>query len=214
MIKFPTDSAESASPLVPPARTAIDIHFDDALSLKNRLLVAMPAVDDPNFSHSVTYICEHSDQGAMGITINRELADLSLGDVLDHMKISCSNPHIRQRPIFMGGPVSIERGFVLHSPHGGWESTLEVTEDIGLTTSRDILQAMAEGVGPARAIIALGYSGWTDGQLEQEIADNTWLTVDGSPALIFDVPTADRWRAAAQSLGVDMHLIAGEAGHA
>jgi putative transcriptional regulator len=214
MIKFPHDSNDTAEAPSLPAPMVGDIHFDDALSLKNRLLVAMPAVDDPNFSHSVTYVCEHSDQGAMGITINRQLADLSLGDVLDHMKISCSNPQIRQRPIYVGGPVSIERGFVLHSPHGGWESTLEVTEEVGLTTSRDILQAMAEGAGPARAIIALGYSGWAEGQLEQELADNTWLTVDGTPSLIFDTPMADRWRAAAQSLGVDMHLIAGEAGHA
>ncbi|WP_407276803.1 YqgE/AlgH family protein [Halothiobacillus sp. DCM-1] len=174
----------------------------------------MPAVDDPNFSHSVTYICEHNEQGAMGITINRPLADLGLGDVLDHMKISCSNPQIRQRPIYVGGPVAVERGFVLHSPAGGWDSTLTITDEIGLTTSRDILQAMAEGAGPARVIIALGYSGWTAGQLEQEIAENTWLTVDAHPSLIFDVPVADRWRTAAQSLGVDMHLIAGEAGHA
>ncbi len=214
MIKYPNTAIESAGATQRPTHPSGDIHLDDTLSLKNRLLVAMPAVNDPNFSHSVTYICEHNDQGAMGITINRLLADLSLGDVFDHMKISCSNPQIRQRPIYVGGPVAIERGFVLHSPHGGWESTLEVTEDIGLTTSRDILQAMAEGAGPSRAIIALGYSGWTAGQLEQELADNTWLTVDGTPALIFDTPMADRWRAAAQTLGVDMHLIAGEAGHA
>ncbi|WP_298219806.1 YqgE/AlgH family protein [Halothiobacillus sp.] len=189
------------------------ISFTDPIQLKNQLLIAMPSLDDPNFNHSVTYVCEHNEEGAMGITINRPL-DVTLGDIFDHMKISCSNPSIRSRPVFMGGPVALERGFVLHTPHGGWESTLEITDEIGLTTSKDILQALADGAGPARAVIALGYSGWSEGQLEQELADNTWLTVAAKTELIFDYPVEERWAAAARSLGVDMNLLSGEAGHA
>ncbi|MHB1228704.1 MAG: YqgE/AlgH family protein [Halothiobacillus sp.] len=216
MIKFPTQSAEVA-PAAKPLGSALHgsaINLTDAIDLKNTLLVAMPNVADPNFSHSVTYVCEHSDDGAMGITITRPLDNITLGDILDHMKISCSNPTIRGRPVYMGGPVAMERGFILHTPHGGWESTLEITPDIGLTTSKDILQALADGAGPARAVIALGYSGWSAGQLETELTENTWLTIDATPALIFDYPIEERWLAAARSLGIDMNLLSTEAGHA
>lgn len=223
MIKFPHpadadhDEDRDASPSTPPRTVSDDpetaIVYEDDLVLKNHLLVAMPNVLDPNFSHGVTYVCEHNDEGAMGITINRPL-DVTLGDILDHMKITCTSPAIRNRPVFMGGPVAMERGFVLHTPHGGWESTLEVTEEIGLTTSKDILQALADGAGPARAVIALGYSGWSSGQIETEIAENTWLTVDATPELIFDQPIDQRWTAAARTLGIDMNLVSGEAGHA
>ncbi|WP_082922949.1 YqgE/AlgH family protein [Halothiobacillus diazotrophicus] len=223
MIKYPhsaesehDDDREPKAPATPRAHTNdadTAIIYEDDLDLKNHLLVAMPNVLDPNFSHGVTYICEHNDEGAMGITINRPL-DVTLGDILDHMKITCTNPAIRNRPVFMGGPVAMERGFVLHTPHGGWESTLEVTDEIGLTTSKDILQALADGAGPARAVIALGYSGWSAGQIETEIAENTWLTVDATPELIFDQPVDERWTAAARTLGIDMNLVSGEAGHA
>lgn len=215
MIKFPLDDQSSASNAqgrveLPDSST---ISFADPLELKNQLLIAMPSLEDPNFNHSLTYICEHSDEGAMGIMINRPL-EVTLGDILDHMNISCSNPSIRERPVFMGGPVALERGFVLHTPHGGWESTLEITDEVGLTTSKDILQALADGAGPTRAVIALGYSGWSEGQLEQELAQNAWLTVTASTELIFDYPVEERWAAAARSLGVDMNLLSGEAGHA
>ncbi|HQS03402.1 MAG: hypothetical protein B7Y07_08605 [Halothiobacillus sp. 24-54-40] len=216
MIKFPSTIAEKA-PATQPSSAVLQgsaLNLTDAINLKNTLLVAMPNVNDPNFSHSVTYICEHSDEGAMGITITHPLPQVSLGDIFDHMKISCSNPNIRSRPVYMGGPVAMERGFILHTPHGGWESTLEITPEIGLTTSKDILQALADGAGPARAVIALGYSGWSAGQLDAELSENTWLTVDATPELIFDSPIEDRWLAAARSLGVDMHLLSSEAGHA
>lgn len=216
MIKFPSTKHEHTSSPDDggnkPSATSV-MSMAEPIQLKNQLLVAMPSLDDPNFNHSVTYVCEHSKEGAMGITINRPL-DVTLGDIFDHMKISCSNPSIRGRQVFLGGPVALERGFVLHSPHGGWESTLEITDEVGLTTSKDILQALAEGAGPSRAIIALGYSGWSEGQLEQELAENAWLTVAATTELIFDYPVEDRWAAAARSLGVDMNLLSGEAGHA
>ncbi|MDA3876605.1 MAG: YqgE/AlgH family protein [Halothiobacillus sp.] len=223
MIKYPHSStsqqdadSEPNAAKAQPARTGHSdstIVYEDNHDLKNHLLVAMPNVLDPNFSHGVTYVCEHNEEGAMGITINRPL-DVTLGDILDHMKITCTNPAVRNRPVFMGGPVAMERGFVLHTPHGGWESTLEVTEKIGLTTSKDILQALADGAGPARAVIALGYSGWSAGQIESEIAENTWLTVDATAELIFDQPITERWATAARTLGIDMNLVSGEAGHA
>lgn len=223
MIKYPQhdesdadadrQQKKSAADTPPMATPDSAIVYEENLDLKNHLLVAMPNVLDPNFSHGVTYVCEHSEEGAMGITINRPL-DVTLGDILDHMKITCTNAAVRNRPVFMGGPVAMERGFVLHSPHGGWESTLEVTEEIGLTTSKDILQALADGAGPARAVIALGYSGWSAGQIESEIAENTWLTIDASAELIFDQPITERWTAAAKTLGIDMNLLSGEAGHA
>ncbi len=216
MIKFPnalTDKAPETQPSsAVPHSSAINL--TEAINLKNTLLVAMPNVDDPNFSHSVTYVCEHGADGAMGITITHPLAQVNLGDIFDHMKISCSNPSIRSRPVYMGGPVAMERGFILHTPHGGWESTLEITPDIGLTTSKDILQALADGAGPTRAIIALGYSGWSAGQLDTELSENTWLTVDATAELIFDYPVEARWLAAARSLGIDMNLLSTEAGHA
>ncbi len=216
MIKFPNVTSEPASKNTSASTVSVGsaINLTEAINLKNTLLVAMPNVSDPNFSHSVTYVCEHSDEGAMGITINHALPQVSLGDILDHMKIACSNPDIRNRPVFMGGPVAMERGFILHTPHGGWESTLEITPEIGLTTSKDILQALADGAGPARAVIALGYSGWSAGQLDTELSENTWLTVDATPELLFDHPIEDRWLAAARSLGVDMNLLSTEAGHA
>ncbi len=185
----------------------------ERLDLTNHLLIAMPGMGDPNFTHSVTYICEHNEEGAMGITINRPL-DVNLGDILDHMEISCTAESVRDRPVFMGGPVNIERGFVLHTPAGGWESTLKITDDIGLTTSKDILQALAEGAGPTRALIALGYAGWGEGQLETELAENAWLSAEATPEILFDLPIEERWNAAARILGIDMNLLSGEMGHA
>lgn len=185
----------------------------ERLDLTNHLLIAMPGMGDPNFTHSVTYICEHNEEGAMGITINRPL-DVNLGDILDHMNISCTAEAVRERPVFMGGPVNIERGFVLHTPADGWESTLKITDDIGLTTSKDILQALADGAGPRRALIALGYAGWGEGQLETELAENAWLSAEATPDILFDLPIEERWNAAAKILGVDMNLLSGEIGHA
>ncbi|MDD3608163.1 MAG: YqgE/AlgH family protein [Halothiobacillaceae bacterium] len=187
--------------------------MNSPLDLTNHLLIAMPGMGDPNFAQTVTYVCEHNEKGAMGIVINR-LLELNLGDILDHMGIDCTQSAVRAHPVHLGGPVQVERGFVLHSPAGGWDSTLNVTEDIALTTSRDILQAIAQGAGPSRLLIALGYAGWGAGQLEQEMKDNAWLSTPAQQAILFDVPVEQRWHAAAGAMGIDLNLLSSEAGHA
>lgn len=181
--------------------------------LNDHFLIAMPALEDPNFFHSVTYICEHNDQGAMGIVINQPL-EISLGDVLSHMKMTAHDEAIGSTPVYLGGPVQTDRGFVLHEPAGKWDAMLEVTDSIAVTTSRDILQALNDGKGPDRSLVALGYAGWGEGQLEQEIVMNTWLTCPADSAIIFDTPIGNRWTAAAASLGIDLSTLSGTFGHA
>jgi len=183
------------------------------LDLTNHLLIAMPGMSDENFSHSVAYICEHNEKGVMGLVINRQM-EISLGEIFDHMEITCTLEAVRKRPVFLGGPVQMERGFVLHNPNGEWDSSMAITDQLGLTTSRDILQAMADGAGPPRSLIALGYAGWGEGQLEQEIKDNVWLSTPADQAILFDTPIEQRWQAAAGALGIDMNLLTSEAGHA
>jgi len=181
--------------------------------LNNHFLIAMPALEDPNFFHSVTYICEHNDQGAMGLVINQPL-DIALSEVLTHMSIEISDNDMNFTPVYLGGPVQPERGFVLHEPLGHWDSMLEITDSVGITTSRDILQAINDGKGPGRSLVALGYAGWAAGQLEQELVDNTWLTCPAETAIIFDTPTEKRWAAAAASLGIDINTLSDNCGHA
>lgn len=168
---------------------------------------------DPNFSHTVTYICEHNADGAMGLVINR-LMDISLGEVLDQMDIEASRKLDTTVAIHQGGPVQPEHGFVIHSPAGAWESSLNITEEIALSTSRDILAAIAHAEGPARYLIALGYAGWGPGQLEQEMAQNTWLSGPATLEILFELPLEKRWAAAAALLGVDLNLISSDIGHA
>ncbi len=181
--------------------------------LSNHLLIAMPNLRDPNFSQTVTLICEHNEQGALGIVINRP-TDLNLGDLYEHLQIPTSEAPAADAPVYSGGPVQVDHGFVLHEPVGEWEATLVIHEELGLTTSRDILVATAEGRGPDRCLIALGYAGWGAGQLEQEIADNAWLTVPNDLGIVFDLPPERRWQAAAEKLGIDLNLLSGNAGHA
>ncbi|MEE4660606.1 MAG: YqgE/AlgH family protein [Halieaceae bacterium] len=184
-----------------------------AQSLRNHFLLAMPGLADDMFAHTVTYLCEHNEHGAMGIVINQPL-DLSLEEVLEHLKLS-PTPEMARIPVMAGGPVNMDRGFILHEPGPReWEATLPVTEEIWLTTSRDILASMADGEGPAKSLVALGYAGWSPGQLEAEIADNSWLTLPADPAVIFDTPAHLRMHAAAARLGVDMNLLSADAGHA
>lgn len=185
----------------------------DTSSLKNQLLIAMPGLDDPNFARTVTYICEHSEDGAMGIVINRP-SELTLADVLGHMGIVASDPATEKQPIYLGGPVEEERGFVLHPPSKDWSSTLPITDDISITTSRDILENMAQGEGPAKALVALGYAGWSAGQLEDELQDNAWLSGPADQTILFELPAGQRWNAAARLLGVDLNLLSTDAGHA
>lgn len=182
-------------------------------TLTNHFLIAMPGLQDPNFARTVTYVCEHSDQGAMGIVINRPL-DVALGELLDQLQIPTSRPEARGLPVFQGGPVQTDRGFVLHTAGLTFDSTLSITPDICVTTSRDVLEAIANGEGPTQTLIALGYAGWGGGQLEQEMISNAWLNGPASDDIIFRIDPAARWMAAAQLLGVDLNLLSGEAGHA
>jgi putative transcriptional regulator len=185
-----------------------------ASSLKNQFLIAMPGLEDPNFSRTVTYICDHSEEGAMGIVINRP-TELHLSDVLEHMGIAAADPRTAGQIVYLGGPVEEERGFVLHTPQdGGWKSSIAVTDQIGITTSKDILEALARGEGPERSLIALGYAGWGAGQLEAEMQQNAWLSGPAQADVLFDLPPEQRWEAAARLLGVDLALMSTDAGHA
>lgn len=189
------------------------IRMSLATSLTSNFLIAMPGLQDPNFSRTVTYVCEHTDQGAMGIVINRPM-EIRLGEVLDQLDITASDVRVLDTLVFLGGPVQPERGFVLHSAGPNYDSTLGITPQISVTTSRDILEAIAAGLGPERALIALGYAGWGGGQLEEELSANAWLSGPADEEIIFRLPPEARWQAAANLLGVDLNLLSGEAGHA
>ena len=181
--------------------------------LTNQLLIAMPSLDDPNFSHTVTFICEHNADGALGVVINRP-SDLRLKLLLEHLDLEARDQAIADTPIYSGGPVQPDRGFVLHEPVGNWEATLKVSDDIGITASRDILSAIADGKGPQHSLIALGYAGWGAGQLEREIVDNAWLNGPADEQIVFEAPADERWKMAAKKLGIDLDLLSGDAGHA
>lgn len=181
--------------------------------LRDHFLLAMPSLSEGIFSQSVTYICEHGESGAMGIVINQPL-ELSVEEVFEHLQI---NPQgdFADTPVMAGGPVQIDHGFVLHrNCTKPWEASLKVTPEITLTTSCDILRAIASNNGPEDHLIALGYAGWAAGQLEQELAENSWLTLPANSDIIFNTAPRLRLGAAAALLGIDMNLISGEAGHA
>jgi putative transcriptional regulator len=181
--------------------------------LNNQFLIAMPGMTDPNFSQTVTLICDHGPRGALGIVINKSL-QMSLGEVFDQLGLDFLHSRASARPVLRGGPVQTERGFVLHRRGKTWESTLVVSDQLQLTTSRDILDALASGEGPEEAIIALGYAGWEAGQLEEEMVRNAWLTVEADERLLFDTPLEERWREAVQLLGIDLSRLSSDAGHA
>ena len=184
----------------------------DAANLTNHFLIAMPNMGDPNFSRTVTFMCQHGEDGALGIVINRP-SQMSLGDIMQQMNIKTRIEAVGRLPIFYGGPVQPERGFVIHEPRGNWDSSLPVSDSIALTTSRDILEAIAEGEGPGRVVVALGYAGWGAGQLEHEIIENAWLSTPAQQSILFDLPPDQRWRAAAGQLGIDLDLLSSQAGH-
>jgi len=181
-------------------------------SLANHFLIAMPRLADPNFTRTVTLLCDHSAEGAMGLVINRP-TDLTLRDVYEQLNITATGPEADQS-VYLGGPVQNNRGFVLHEPLGHWEATLPVTDTLGVSTSRDILDAIARHEGPDHYLVALGYAGWGPGQLERELADNAWLSVPASREIIFHLPIEERWRAAATLVGVDLATLSGDTGHA
>lgn len=185
----------------------------EANTLVNQLLIAMPGMADPNFTTTVTLICEHNDEGALGIVINRPLT-LKLGGLFEQLDLDDADPLAADIPVLMGGPVGPERGFVLHDTRHSYENSLAISSEINLTLSRDIIDAMATGEGPDQTLVALGYAGWEPGQLENEILANAWLNVPASPDIVFELPFADRWSAAAQTLGVDISQISPDAGHA
>ncbi|HEX7329299.1 MAG TPA: YqgE/AlgH family protein [Casimicrobiaceae bacterium] len=173
------------------------------MKLSHHFLIAMPAMADPNFAHTLAWICEHNDEGALGIVVNRP-TDMTLSALFEHMEIPLGDSHLRTAPVHFGGPVQIDRGFVLHRPIGHWQSTIEVAEGVGLTTSKDVLEAAARGEGPKDMLVSLGYAGWSAGQLEDELAQNAWLTVEADPDVVFDLPAEQRLPAAMKLLGIDM----------
>jgi putative transcriptional regulator len=182
-------------------------------SLTNQLLIAMPTLADPNFTRTVTFVCEHGAEGAMGIIINR-LTDLQLREIFTQLGIEGAPTEHTAAPIYFGGPVQNNRGFVLHQPLGQWGSTLAVTETIGVSTSRDILEAIAANRGPDSYLVAIGYAGWAPGQLEREISENSWLHAPASSELLFHTAPELRWQAAMHLTGADLSNLSGEAGHA
>ncbi|UCE31351.1 MAG: YqgE/AlgH family protein [Burkholderiales bacterium] len=186
---------------------------DGSVDLTNHFLVAMPAMADPNFAGAVVYIAEHSEKGALGLVINRAM-DFDLDTLFERIDLKLEIGPLRDRPVLFGGPVQTDRGFVLHSPVGHWNSSVVVSDDVALTSSKDVLEAVAHGDGPERLLVTLGYSGWGPGQLEEELAQNAWLTVPASSDLIFEAPLEERLPGAFRLLGVDPAFLASSAGHA
>ncbi len=183
------------------------------INLTNHFLIAMPAMTDPFFAKSLTYVCEHNDDGAMGIVVNRPIS-LTLSELFAQINMPLNQAGLDDMPVHFGGPVQTDRGFVLHDAGGNWQSTMQVNDRVNLTTSKDILQAVGEGKGPQHLLVSLGYAGWSKGQLEQELADNAWLSVPASEHILFDLPAEERLSAAMKLLGVDYATLSDEAGHA
>jgi putative transcriptional regulator len=184
-----------------------------SIDLTNHFLIAMPNMVDPYFARTLTYVCEHNDQGALGLVVNRPI-DMTLQALFERLSLTLEDREIGGAPIYFGGPVQTDRGFVLHAPTGNWHSTLRVRDVIGLTTSKDILEALGRGEGPDRILVTLGYAGWSAGQLEHELGQNAWLTVEARDAIIFDLPAEERLPAAMELLGLDFARLADVAGHA
>ncbi|MCC6202008.1 MAG: YqgE/AlgH family protein [Gammaproteobacteria bacterium] len=183
------------------------------MNLSNHFLIAMPSLADPNFQQTVTLICAHGDEGAMGIVVNRPLP-LELSAVLEQMKLSSEDERVNAQQVYEGGPVRRDRGFVVHRPPLQWDSTILVSDEIAVSTSRDILEAISAGKGPESSLIALGYAGWEPGQLETEIAQNAWLSCPADASIIFSMPAEQRWRRAAEQLGIAIDTISRDIGHA
>lgn len=182
-------------------------------SLANHFLVAMPMLNDPNFSKSVVYICEHHVHGTVGLIVNRPMP-FSLDLVYHQLDIEPINLLSKDQPLLYGGPIQPERGFVIHRPFGIWQSSLALQDSVTVTTSNDIIRAIANDKGPADAMVTLGYSGWDENQLEEEVMHNTWLVCPYRPEILYEVPYAQRWEYAGSTIGVKMNLLTSESGHA
>jgi putative transcriptional regulator len=190
--------------------------FQSELNLANHFLIAMPSMNDPIFGGTVVYICEHNDKGVLGVVINKP-TDMTMDVLFDRIDLKVTDtlrPNVVDEPIMFGGPVQDDRGFVLHSPGGRYSSSLSVTDDVAFTTSIDVLEAVANGTGPQRMLVSIGYAGWSPGQLEEEIGRNGWLTVGADARVLFDLPIEERYTAAIKLLGIDPLMLATEAGHA
>ncbi len=183
------------------------------VNLTDHFLIAMPNMADPHFAKTLTYVCEHNDQGALGVVVNRPI-DMTVQALFAQVDIELLPKELGNQWVYFGGPVQMDRGFVLHQPVGEWQSTLAVNSALGLTTSKDILEAVGQGEGPPKILITLGYAGWAPGQLEYELAQNAWLTVPASSQVIFDLPHEERLAAAMEMLGIDFASLSEEAGHA
>jgi putative transcriptional regulator len=181
--------------------------------LQQQLLIAMPSMEDPNFSRSVTLLCQHNEEGAIGITINRQSA-ITLGELFFQLSIPCNIQEISSMSVLEGGPVSPDHGFVLHTTFMGFNSSIEINDDIMVTTSRDVLAAIAEGRGPQQFLVALGYAGWGDGQLEWEMRQNAWLSVPADKAILFESALQNRWEKAIGKLGINLNDLHGVGGYA
>lgn len=186
------------------------------MNLTNHFLVAMPSMKDPYFQRSVIYICEHNQHGAMGIMINAPI-DITVGGMLQKVEIVAKQAQMGEslkQPVHNGGPVAEDRGFILHQPKDDYQSSIKMTDELIMTTSKDILAVLGTDDEPEQYLVALGYSGWEPGQLESELADNSWLTMEADPNIIFETPVQDRWQSAVQSLGIDAAHLSTQAGHA
>ena len=184
----------------------------DTINLTHHFLIAMPNMADPNFNGALTYICDHGEQGAMGVVVNRPI-ELDLSTLFEQIGLSLPE-RLQKQSVYFGGPVQTERGFVLHTPPQIFSSTLTVNEEVSLTTSKDVLEAVSQGAGPNKFMVSLGYAGWAAGQLEEEIKQNAWLSVGADPHVIFDVAPEQRLPAAMRLLGIDFTRLSEEAGHA
>lgn len=182
-------------------------------SLSNHFLLAMPELGDTLFYRSVIYICEHSEEGAMGIIINRPL-DIYLGVILEKMSLPSGNKSTQKKPVYLGGPLQTQRGFVLHTGGPRWEDTIIIHDELCITSSKDILESMSHGDGPRECLVALGYSGWGPGQLEEEIRDNVWLNVPADHEILFSTDVDKRWNKALSSMGIDETYLSNQVGHA
>ncbi|CAG9412210.1 YqgE/AlgH family protein [Providencia alcalifaciens] len=187
------------------------------MNLQNHFLIAMPSLTDPYFDHSVVYICEHNENGAMGLVINKPIEDFSVATMLKKLEIDVSdntNTRNLEKMVIAGGPVSEEHGFIIHTPVTGYAASLRLNDHIMVTTSKDILETLGSDQHPMNSLVTLGYSSWEPGQLESEIMENSWLTVKADPNLIFNTPLNERWKAAGNLLGINIHNISMQAGHA
>ncbi len=187
------------------------------MNLTNHFLVAMPGMKDPYFQYRVIYVCEHNEEGAMGLMINAPV-DITVGKMLQQVEIEPIHPQLKtaslNKPVLNGGPVSEDRGFILHKPKDQYESSIQMTDQISVTTSRDILSVLGTEAEPSNYLVALGYAGWDAGQLEHELAENSWLTIEADPNVIFDTPINERWSKAVQMLGINAAQLSSQAGHA